>query len=61
MYRRIADIIKYLFNNFYKSILNKDKSRYVFPTLKDGYRELVICDAIIKSSRINKWKNINVT
>lgn len=54
------DTIKQLFNNFYRSILSKDNRKYVFPTFEDGYRELVICDAIVKSSKTNRWEKVEI-
>ncbi len=55
------DTSKQLFNNVYGCILNGKKDEADFPGFKDGYRELVICDAIVKSSKTDNWVNITIS
>lgn len=55
------DGMKNLFTNFYKFIKDKkdlQKDQVDFPTFKDGYKQNVIVDAIIKSSKEKKWIDI---
>jgi len=51
------DTSKQLFNNVYRSIIDKD-TKYDYPTFKDGYRELILCESIIKSARSDSWVTI---
>ena len=48
------DTSKQLFNNVYKQIINLNV-KYDFPTFEDGYRELILCESIVKSSRVEEW------
>lgn len=52
------DTSKQLFNNVYKQILAGKKSKFDFPTFEDGYRELILCDAIFDSAIKEKWKEV---
>lgn len=56
-----ADGIKNLFTNVYKFIQDKKdpkKDKVDFPTFKDGYRQNLIVDTIIKSSKEKKWIDV---
>ncbi len=50
------DTFKQLFRAFYGSIAAADFSaRPPFPTFSDGHREIVLCEAILKSHRERRW------
>jgi predicted dehydrogenase len=51
------DTSKQLFKNVYSSIIEKD-SNYDYPTFKDGFRELLLCDSIVKSAKSDSWVTI---
>ena len=55
-----ADTSKQIFKEIYSYILegNKDK-KPVFPTFYDGYREVLLCEAILRSSKSGQWTKIN--
>jgi len=52
------DTSKQLFNNVYKQILAGKEPGFDFPTFEDGYRELILCDAIFDSALKEKWKEV---
>ncbi|GAI10662.1 unnamed protein product, partial [marine sediment metagenome] len=52
------DTSKQLFNNVYRQILAGGESQFDFPTFEDGYRELVLCEAIVNSSKKEKWQEV---
>ncbi len=52
------DTSKQLFNNVYKQILAGKRFKFDFPTFIDGYRELILCEAIFDSARKKKWKEV---
>lgn len=53
------DTSKQLFNNVYKYLLDGRKNRKVdFPTFEDGYRELMLCEAIVNSAKQGKWLEV---
>lgn len=54
------DASKQLFNNVYECIIDGNIGNADFPNFKDGYRELVICDAIVKSSRTGNWEEVKI-
>ena len=52
-----------IYRNFSYSVINnrnnlKDDCKYDYPTVEDGYRGMKFIDAVIKSSKTNKWINI---
>ena len=50
------DTFKQCFRSFYNAILAGDEAGEVhYATFEDGYRELVLCDAIIKSDAEQAW------
>jgi predicted dehydrogenase len=50
------DTFKQCFRSFYDYIRAGDSSApATFPTFADGHREIVLCEAILKSSRENRW------
>lgn len=54
-----ADTFKQCFRAFYQSILDADPSAAsTYPTFQDGHDEIVLCDAIARSSRERCWVNV---
>jgi predicted dehydrogenase len=54
------DTFKQCFRAFYGAIEVGDVSGAGgFPTFEDGHREIVLCDAILKSHREGRWVNID--
>ncbi len=54
------DTFKQCFRAFYGAIEAGDLSGAgAFPTFADGHREIVLCDAILKSHREGRWVNID--
>jgi predicted dehydrogenase len=51
------DTSKQLFFNVYSQIKDRN-TEYDYPDFEDGYRELLICEAIVRSGRENKWVEI---
>jgi len=52
------DTSKHLFREFYTYIANGShakKEKPLFPTFKDGLREIQLCDAILESYRTSTW------
>ncbi|HEY3323396.1 MAG TPA: Gfo/Idh/MocA family oxidoreductase [Planctomycetota bacterium] len=53
------DTFKQCFKAFYSYIAAGDFSAPApFPTFEDGHREIVLCEAILRSHRQNKWVNV---
>ncbi|MCA9421229.1 MAG: Gfo/Idh/MocA family oxidoreductase, partial [Nitrospira sp.] len=53
------DTFKQLFTDFYESIANGTfASEPTFPTFEDGHREILVCEAILESTRRGSWVNI---
>lgn len=53
------DTFKQLFRAFYDYIEAGDvQAPREFPTFEDGHRELLICDAILKSHRERRWVDV---
>ncbi len=53
------DTFKQCFRSFYESIAAGDfASAPPFPTFADGHREIVLCEAILKSHAENRWVNV---
>lgn len=52
------DTSKQLFNNVYRQILAVVEFHFDFPTFEDGYRGLVLCEAIFDSARKEMWKEV---
>jgi predicted dehydrogenase len=53
------DTFKQLFKVFYDYIEAGDfDAPREFPTFEDGHRELLICDAILKSHRERRWVDV---
>jgi len=53
------DTFKQCFRSFYDYIRAGDFSAPpTFPTFADGHREVVLCEAILKSSRENRWVDL---
>jgi predicted dehydrogenase len=51
------DSFKQLFRAIYASIDGQPIGGY--PTFADGHREIVLCDAILKSQRSRRWKSVS--
>ena len=55
-----ADTFAQLFKDFYAYIAAGDLSApRSFPTFETGHEELILCDAILASSRERKWVSVN--
>jgi predicted dehydrogenase len=55
-----ADTFKQCFRAFYDAIAAADHTASpTFPTFDDGHREIVICEAILRSHREQQWVNIS--
>jgi predicted dehydrogenase len=53
------DTFKQLFKSFYRYISRGDFSApSLFPTFADGHREVVLCEAILKSHRNRGWVDV---
>ena len=54
-----ADTSKQLFREVYQYILDGDYSKEkTFPVFADGYRESLLCEAIMKSQKKGQWEEI---
>ena len=53
------DTFKQCFRSFYDAILGKESSENLYPNFEDGHKEVLICEAILKSHREEKWIHIN--
>ena len=53
------DTFKQLFRAVYESI-ETGKSAVPYPTFADGHREVLLCEAILKSHRERRWVSISV-
>ena len=54
------DTFKQLFRDFYGYIAAGDFSaERTFPTFEDGHREILLCEAILKSHREQKWIDVS--
>lgn len=54
-----SDSFKQLFRSFYGSLDQPANSKSLpYPTLADGHREIVLCEAILKSHRERGWVQI---
>ncbi len=55
-----ADTSKQLFGEVYRYILAGDYTAVpTFPIFRDGYREALLCEAIVKSACTEKWEFVN--
>jgi predicted dehydrogenase len=53
------DTFKQCFRDFYQYIAADDFSAAPpFPTFADGHREIVLCEAILKSHREQRWVEV---
>lgn len=54
-----SDSFKQLFRTFYGSLgQSPTNATLPYPTLADGHREIVLCEAILKSHRERKWVEV---
>jgi len=54
------DTFKQLFRSFYGYIDCEDNSALApFPTFADGHREIVLCDAVLKSHQQRRWIDVS--
>jgi predicted dehydrogenase len=54
-----ADTSKHLFREVYDYILAGDMQAEIkFPTFYSGYREVVLCDAIVNSAKSGRWVKV---
>ncbi len=49
------DSFKQLFRAFYGSLSQSPQGPQPYPTLSEGHREIVLCEAILKSHRERQW------
>ncbi|MDP7135559.1 MAG: gfo/Idh/MocA family oxidoreductase, partial [Planctomycetota bacterium] len=55
-----ADSFKQCFRAFYEFIASADFSaEATFPTFADGHREIVLCEAILRSHRERRWVDVD--
>jgi len=53
------DTFKQLFTSFYRYIQEGNFSApRPFPTFEDGHNEMLLCEAILKSHREQKWVDV---
>ena len=53
------DSFKQCFTDFYRYISKKDfQSTPTFPTFEDGHREILLCEAILKSHQEARWIDV---
>jgi len=54
-----SDTSKQLFKEVYAAVeAGKQPENPMYPTFADGYRELLICERILDSTRSQKWVKI---
>jgi predicted dehydrogenase len=54
------DSFKQLFRDFYGYIAAGDKSLPPpFPTFEDGHREILLCEAVLRSHRERRWAEVS--
>ncbi len=53
-----SDSFKQLFRSFYGSLSQSPQGPQPYPTLAEGHREIVLCEAILKSHRERGWVEI---
>ena len=53
------DTFKQLFRAFYGYIASDRREPPPFPTFADGHRELLLCDAVLRSHRERRWATVN--
>ena len=53
------DTSKQLFREIYQCILEGKRGDFSFPTFTDGLREVVLCEAILRSAKEGKWIRVN--
>ncbi|MCY2968574.1 MAG: Gfo/Idh/MocA family oxidoreductase [Planctomycetota bacterium] len=54
-----ADSFKQCFRSFYQYLTAGDFSKPApFPTFADGHREIVLCEAILRSQKENRWVTV---
>jgi len=54
-----SDTFKQLSRDFYQSIEAGDlNAKQTYPTFEDGHQEIVLCEAILKSHREQKWVSV---
>ena len=54
------DTFKQLFRSFYGYIEKGDfTADRPFPTFEDGHREILLCEAILRSHREQRWINVS--
>ena len=53
-----ADTSKQLFREIYRYILDGQKGPPLFPTFYDGYRQALLCEAILESARTKQWVSV---
>jgi hypothetical protein len=52
------DTFKQIFKEVYAYIAGKKSGEGCFPTFKDGLREIVLCEAIMKSHKKRSWVKV---
>lgn len=52
------DTFKQCFRAFYHHIVHGDRDTPDFPSFLDGHREVVVCEAILRSHRSRSWERI---
>ena len=52
------DTFKMHFRAVYNAVLDGDKRERLFATAADGHREIVVCEAILKSNKQKKWVEV---
>jgi len=52
------DTFKMCFRDFYRAIASGDLSKPTYPTFTDGHRDILMCDAILRSHQKGGWVNV---
>lgn len=52
------DTSKQMFKEVYSAIAKNDNTDPMFPTFKDGLRELILCERIIQSNKKQSWVKV---
>ncbi len=53
------DTFKQLFRDFYNHLAHRDPARApTYPTFLDGHREMMLCEAILRSHREGRWVEV---
>jgi predicted dehydrogenase len=53
------DSFKQLFRSIYQTIDSGSPGRVPYPSFADGHREVLLCEAVLRSAREKRWVNVD--